>query len=130
MSRAGLIVAIALFAACRLASAAPLAIHIHGDNAMFQVLVSPGTVGIDHFVLQLMTGDGSPLPAREATLTLSLPGSGIEPLQRKAIRGADGYWHLRDVPLPHPGRWHVRVDAVIEGSGKIALEDELDVPAR
>jgi copper transport protein len=107
-----------------------LAIHIHGDNAMFQVLVSPGTVGTDNFVLQLMTGDGSPLLAREATLILSLPGSGIEPLERKAMREADGYWHLRDVPLPHPGRWHMRVDAVMAGSRKISLEDEFDVPAR
>jgi copper transport protein len=130
MSRAGFIVAIAMLAACRLAAAAPLAIHIHGDNAMFQVLVSPGTVGTDNFVLQLMTGDGSPLLAKEATLILSLPGSGIEPLERKATRGADGYWQLRDVPLPHPGRWHVRVEAVMVGSRKITLEDEFDVPAR
>jgi copper transport protein len=130
MSRAGFIVAIALLAACRLAAAAPLAIHIHGDNAMFQVLVSPGTVGTDNFVLQLMRGDGSPLRAKEATLILSLPGSGIEPLERKAARGADGYWHLRDVPLPRPGRWHMRVDAVMVGSRKITLEDEFDVPAR
>lgn len=129
-SRAGFVVAIATLAACRLAGAAPLAIHIHGDNAMFQVLVSPGTVGTDNFVLQLMTGDGSPLLAREATLILSLPGSGIEPLERKAMREADGYWHLRDVPLPHPGRWHMRVDAVMAGSRKISLEDEFDVPAR
>ncbi len=37
----------------------PLAIHIHTEKAMFQVLVSPGKVGIDNFVLQLMNGDGS-----------------------------------------------------------------------
>ena len=67
---------------------------------MFQVLVSPGKVGVDHFVLQLMNGDGSPLPAKEATLTLSLPERGIEPFERKAVLGADGYWSVRDVPLP------------------------------
>jgi copper transport protein len=130
MSKAGFTIAIATLAACRLAAAAPLAIHIHGDNAMFQVLVSPGTVGSDDFVLQLMTGDGSPLLAKEAMLILSLPERGIEPLERKATRGADGYWHLSGVPLPHPGRWHLRVDAVMAGSGKITLEDEFDVPAR
>jgi copper transport protein len=130
MSRAGFIVAIAMLAACRPAAATPLAIHIHGDNAMFQVLVSPGTVGTGNFVLQLMTGDGSPLLAKEATLILSLPGGGVEPLERKATLGADGYWHLRDVPLPQPGRWHVRVDAVTVGSRKITLEDEFDLPAR
>ena len=125
-----LVLVAAALATLRPAVAAPLAIHIHGDNAMFQVLVSPGTVGTDNFVLQLMTGDGSPLLAKEATLTLSLPGGGIEPLERKATREADGYWHLRDVPLPHPGRWHLRVDAVMAGSRKITLEDDFDVPAR
>ena len=86
---------------------APLAIHIHTENAMFQVLISPGKVGVDHFVLQLMNGEGSPLPAKEATLTLSLPERGIEPFERKAVLGADGYWSVRDVPLPFAGRWQL-----------------------
>ena len=80
---------------------------------MFQVLVSPGTVGTDSFVLQLMNGDASPLAAKEATLILSLPERGIEPLERAATLGADGYWHVRDVPLPYPGRWHIRIEALV-----------------
>ena len=62
----------------------PLAIHIHTDAAMFQVLISPGKVGTDNFVLQLMNGDASPFEAKEVTLTLSLPERGVEPLERKA----------------------------------------------
>jgi copper transport protein len=108
----------------------PLAIHIHTDAAMFQVLMSPGTVGADSFVLQLMNGDGSLLGAREALLTLSLPERGIEPLERAATLGSDGYWHVRDVPIPYPGRWHVRIDALVTDFNRITLEDELDVPAR
>jgi hypothetical protein len=72
----------------------PLAIHIHSDVAMFQVLVSPASVGSDSFVLQLMAGDASPLPAKQATLTLSLPARGIEPLEHTAQLGADGYWQI------------------------------------
>jgi copper transport protein len=109
---------------------AELAIHIHADKAMFQVLISPGRVGVDSFVLQLMDGEGSPLKARQATLTLSLPERGIEPLARAAALGADGYWHVRDMPIPYPGRWHVRVDALVTDFEKITLEDEFDVPAR
>ncbi len=107
----------------------PLAIHIHTDNAMFQVLISPATVGSDSFVLQLMNGDGSRLPAKEAVLILSLPERGIEPLERKAALGADGYWHVADVPLPYPGRWHVRVEALVTDFEKVALEDDFEVPA-
>ena len=111
------------------AAVTPLAVHIHTETAMFQVLVSPGKVGTDSFILQLMNGDGSPLPAREATLALSLPGRGIEPLERKALLGADGYWHVRDVPIPVAGRWHLRIDALVTDFERITLEDEFDVAA-
>lgn len=109
---------------------APLAIHIHTENAMFQVLISPGKVGADAFVLQLMNGDGSLLAAREALLTLSLPERGIEPLERNAVLGSDGYWHVGGVPLPYPGRWHLRIDALVTDFEKITLEDDFEVPAR
>ena len=109
---------------------APLAVHIHREDAMFQVLVSPGKVGSDSFVLQLMNGDASPLMAREATLVLSLPESGIEPLERPAALGPDGYWHVNDVPLPYPGRWHMRIEALVTDFKKVTLEDDLDLPAR
>ncbi|MGY8633936.1 CopD family protein [Bradyrhizobium sp. 14AA] len=105
----------------------PLAIHIHTDKAMFQVLVSPGKAGVDHFVLQLMTGEGAQLAAKEVTLTLSLPERGIEPMEQGASLGPDGYWHVRKVELPFAGRWHVRIDALVSDFEKITLEDELEV---
>ncbi|MDP1583861.1 MAG: CopD family protein [Bradyrhizobium sp.] len=110
------------------AAVPPLAIHIHTEKAMFQVLVSPGKVGIDHFVLQLMNGDGTPLPAKEASLTLSLPARGIEPFERKAVLGSDGYWSVRDVAIPFAGRWHLRIDALVTDFERITLEDDFDVP--
>lgn len=117
----------AMLVAIQPATAAPLAIHIHSERAMFQVLISPGTVGSDGFVLQLMSGDGNLLRVRETTLYLSLPERGLEPLERKAVLGADGYWHVPDVPIPYPGRWHVRIDALTDFQ-KITLEDDFDVP--
>ena len=112
------------------ATQAPLAVHIHTDKAMFQVLVSPGKVGTDRFVLQLMNGDASPLVAKEVTLFLSLPERGVGPLARTAALGADGYWHVSDVPLPFPGRWQMRIEALVTDFEKVTLEHELDVPAR
>jgi copper transport protein len=126
--RSAVVAAAFMLAACRLAAAAPLAVHIHSERAMFQVLISPGTVGADDFVLQLMSGEGNLLPVKEATLVLSLPGGGIEPLERKATLGADGYWHVTGVPLPQAGRWHLRVVAVT-ALQKITLEDDFEVPA-
>jgi copper transport protein len=106
--------------------AAPLSVHIHTDAAMFQVLVSPGKVGANDFVLQLMTGDAALLTAKEATLILSLPERGIEPMERRATLGPDGNWHVR-VALPQPGRWRMRIEALITDFQKIVLEDELQV---
>jgi copper transport protein len=109
------------------AAAPPLAIHIHSEQAMFQVLVSPGTVGTDSFVLQLMSGDGNLLEVRQASMVLSLPGSDIGPREFKAAPGADGHWHLNDVPILQAGRWHVRISAVMDFR-TITLEDDFEVP--
>jgi copper transport protein len=78
-------------------------------------------------VLQLMNGDASPLAAKEATLTLSLPAQGIEPIERRATLDRDGYWHVRNVPLPFPGRWHMRIDALVTDFQKVTLEDDFDL---
>jgi copper transport protein len=108
----------------------PLALHIHSDKAMFQVLISRSRAGTDDFVLQIMAGDASPLQAKEVSLFLSLPEKGIEPMERKAARDADGIWTIRNVPIPFAGLWRVRVDALITDFEKVTLEEELDVPAR
>jgi copper transport protein len=108
----------------------PLALHIHSDKAMFQVLISRSRAGTDDFVLQIMAGDATPLQAKEVSLFLSLPEKGIEPMERKAERGADGIWTIRGVPIPFAGLWRVRVDALVTDFEKVTLEEELDVPAR
>jgi copper transport protein len=110
-----------------LSTEAPLAVHIHTDAAMFQVLIAPGKVGENDFVLQLMNGDGGLLAAKEATLTLSLPGRGIEPMERSATLGPDAYWHVGKVALPFPGRWHMRIDALVTDFKKVTLEDDFEV---
>ena len=107
---------------------APLAVHIHTDAAMFQVLISPGKVGSNSFVLQLMNDDASPLAAKEVTLTLSLPARGIEPIERGAEPGSDGYWHVPNVMLPLPGRWHMRIEALVTDFQKVTLEDDFEIP--
>lgn len=105
----------------------PLAVHIHTDAAMFQVLIGPGKVGQNDFVLQLMNGDASPFAAKEATLTLSLPTRGIEPIDHSATLGADGYWRVNKVSLPFPGRWHMQIGALVTDFKKVTLEDDFEV---
>jgi len=118
--------ALAVLGSLSPATATPLAVHIHGEKAMFQVLISPGAVGSDNFVLQLMSGEGTLLSIKAATLFLSLPGSAAATIERKATLGTDGYWHVDDVAIKSPGRWHLRIDAVTPFQ-KISLEDDFDV---
>ena len=96
---------------------------------MFQVLVSPGKAGVDDFVLQLMKGDATPLPAKEVTLTLSLPERGIEPMERAPTLGRTATGICAGVPLPFPGHWHMRIDALVTDFEKVTLEDDFEVPA-
>ena len=124
-----LLAAVATLPGVGLAATTPLAIHIHSDKAMFQVLISPGTVGVDSFILQLMTGEGTPLTTKQATLVLTSPSQNSEPMERKAVLGSDGYWHVDDVKLPQAGRWHMRIDAVTLFK-TITLEDDFEVPAQ
>lgn len=107
--------------------ATPLSVHLHSDAAMFQVLISPGRIGSNDFVLQLMTTDAAVLPARETTLMLSLPERGIEPIERRAAPGSDGTWHVRGVTLPVAGRWQMQIDALVSDFQKITLQDEVQV---
>jgi copper transport protein len=120
---------IAVLASLQAVADQPLAIHIHSEHAMFQVLVSPGTVGTDSFVLQLMSGEGILLPVKQATLVLTLPERGLQPLERKATLGADGYWHVEDIALSFAGRWHLRIEAQTAFQ-TITLEDDFDMPAK
>jgi copper transport protein len=127
--RSLLLIAVGLLASLPAAATTPLVIHIHSEKAMFQVLISPGKVGTDSFVLQLMSGEGTLLTVKEATMVLSLPDQDFKPLERTASLGADGYWHVSDVALPSAGRWHIRIDAVTLFR-TISLEDDFDVPAQ
>ncbi len=120
---------LALAAGAALAAEPMLGIHIHSDQAMFQVLISPGKAGNDGVVLQLMNGDGTLLQAQAATLTLSRPEGGMAPITRRAELGSDHYWHVENVPITAAGRWHVRVEAETLFR-TIALEEDFDLPAQ
>ena len=123
-----MLAALALPAGAALSAEPMLGLHIHSDEAMFQVLISPGKAGNDSIVLQLMNGDGTLLQARAATLVLSRVEGGAAPIMRRATRGDDYYWHVENVPITAAGRWHLRIEA--ETAFKtIALEEDFDLPA-
>lgn len=105
----------------------PLALHIHTDAAMVQLLLSPGRPGPNDVALELMTRDGAVLAAKEVVLRWSLPSRGIEPIEVAAVAGTDGAWRAGQVMLPVAGRWQLRIEALVSDFEKVTLEDELDL---
>ena len=109
-------------------AALPLSIHIHQAKAMADVTLRPGRVGANDVVVDLLSGDFGPLNPMEVTVSLSQPGAGIEPIQRKAERAADGQWQVRGLPLPVSGTWQVSVNILITDFEQVELTDTLTVP--
>ena len=54
----------------------PAFVHIHNDKGMAMVTVTPGRAGPVTVSVALAAHDGSPLVAKEVTLTLALPAAG------------------------------------------------------
>jgi copper transport protein len=113
-----------------LAAATPLQrqVHLHGAQAMVDVVFSPGRVGPNRLAVVPMSPDFAPLEAKEVVVTLGLAAAGIEGLERKVVPTRDGPWVGEGLTLPLPGRWSVRVDLLVTDFDKIVLEGEIEIP--
>lgn len=105
----------------------PVHRHIHTPQAMVELSLSPGRVGPVTIVMSLMTGDFGALDPKEVTVSLENARAGIEPMERRAERGADGTWQVDGLVIPVPGRWQLRVDVLISDFEKATLEDAVEV---
>ncbi|MBH0236386.1 copper resistance CopC/CopD family protein [Methylobrevis albus] len=111
--------------ALAIADAAPAAIHIHTARAMVDLSLTPGRAGRVDVAAGLMTGDFGPLDAKEVTFVFALPAAGIEPIRRRAAKGADALWRAADVTLPLGGAWTVRVDILISDFEIVRVTGEI-----
>ncbi|KRD65548.1 copper resistance protein CopC [Ensifer sp. Root278] len=106
-------------------AAQPASVHIHTDKAVALVEVLPGRVGEVDVSINLATGEVEPLAAKEVTLVLSKPDSGIEPFKRAAARRGDADWRIERVNIPLAGTWQVRADVLINDFEKVTLSDQI-----
>jgi copper transport protein len=105
----------------------PSSVHIHTDKGMAEVTLDPGRVGRTSATIALFDASGTPLEPKEVRLLLSNPSAGIEPLERRATRVSGETWRVDDLTLPVPGRWQVRIDALVTDFDKLMLEDEIAI---
>ena len=113
--------------ALAIAAAQPVSVHIHALQAMADLSITPGHAGPVVASMIIMTGDFGPLDAREVTLVLSKPDSGIEPLKRAATKPGDGSWRVDNLVVPVPGRWTVRIDILVSDFEMVKIEAPVDI---
>jgi copper transport protein len=102
-------------------------VHIHAERGMADLSLDPGRTGSASAAVKLFSPAGAPLEAREVTLILSNPAAGIEPLTRPGHRTGPGAWSVDDLPVLVPGRWNVRIDALVSDFDKLILEGTVEV---
>ncbi|TJV37790.1 MAG: copper resistance protein CopC [Mesorhizobium sp.] len=113
--------------ALAIAAAQPVSVHIHALQAMADLSITPGHAGPVAASMIIMSGDFGPLDAKEVTLVLSKPDSGIEPLKRAATKPGDGSWRVDNLVIPVPGRWTVRLDILVSDFDMVKIEAPVDI---
>ncbi|WP_202299340.1 copper resistance CopC/CopD family protein [Mesorhizobium sp. 131-2-1] len=115
--------------ALAIAAAQPVSIHIHTLQAMADLSITPGHAGPVAASMVIMTGDFGPLDAKQVTLVLSKPDSGIEPIKRPATKPGDGTWRIDNLVIPVPGRWTARLDILVSDFEMVKIEAPIDIRA-
>ncbi|TKB15591.1 MAG: copper resistance protein CopC [Mesorhizobium sp.] len=115
--------------ALAIAAAQPVSIHIHTLQAMADLSITPGHAGQVAASMVIMTGDFGPLDAKQVTLVLSKPDSGIEPIRRPATKPDDGTWRVDNLVIPLPGRWNARLDILVSDFEMVKIEAPIDIRA-
>ncbi|WP_192259206.1 copper resistance CopC/CopD family protein [Mesorhizobium caraganae] len=115
--------------ALAIAAAQPTSTHIHTLKAMADIDITPGHTGEVTASIVIMTGDFGPLDAKEVTLVLSKPDSGIEPIKRPATKPGDSSWRVDNLVIPVPGRWTARLDILVSDFDIVKIEAPIDIRA-
>jgi copper transport protein len=113
--------------ALAVAAAQPVSIHIHTLKAMADLSITPGHAGQVAASIMIMTGDFGPLDAKQVTLVLSKPDSGIEPIKRPATKPGDGTWRVDNLVIPLPGRWNARLDILVSDFEIVKIEAPIEI---
>lgn len=107
-------------------AASPVQVHIHTASAMADVRFEPVRAGGQTVTIALWDGNFAPLPAKEVTLVLAKPDTGIEPLRASASYVADSSWRIESLTVPMTGHWRIRVEILISDFEKLVLQDEVE----
>lgn len=96
--------------------------HIHTPEAMTEVTINPGRAGHSEVTIRVSREDFTPFPAQAVRLTLNPPAAAGKSVDRRAEQRPDGTWTIKDIALPQPGIWTVRVFVIAQSGETIVLD--------
>jgi len=107
--------------------AAGRAVTARADGIMARLEVTPGTAGPNAVTIALTTADGDPVRPLELSVAFSQPAIGIAPIKRAPAAVGPGRYRLEAFEFLVPGRWTVRVEALITDFEKAVLTAEVPI---
>jgi len=101
-------------------------VHIHTNEAMAEVTLTPGRVGQANATIRVLRDDFSEYPAKDVQLALEASDSGAKFL-RNAAHLPDGTWQVNAVDLTQAGVWTVRVTVTPQAGAPIVLDAPIEI---
>ena len=99
-----------------------------GSDGQAVLTLMPGRTGANRLEAWVTDREGAPRPAREATISWTLPAAGIEAQHRAASLPAPGVVAAEGIILPRAGAWALRLELLIDDFTKLTFEGKLHVP--
>lgn len=97
-------------------------VHMHSSEAMAEVTIDPARAGSATVTIRVSREDSTKFAVREVKLVLDPPAAGAMPVERAAMRMADGTWRAAEVGIPKAGNWTVRLIITPETGQPILLD--------
>ena len=89
--------------------------------------VADRRVGTTVMTLEFSGADGAPFVPRAVSVELALPAAGIAPILRNATAIAPGRHQVEAAIFPLPGRWQLRIDALVSDFEKAVFETTIEI---
>jgi copper transport protein len=96
-------------------------LHLHGQKAMADVVITPGRTGRNEVGIDVFDTDFAPIVPLAVVVAFAEPGRGIEPIEVQAVSDG-GHWRAGPVQLPVSGDWSVSVEILVNDFEKETLE--------
>src|SRR6185503_823043 len=106
---------------------AALTLQLETGERVAVVEVSPGKPGRNTIAVAFTTRGGAAFVPLEASAELALPSAGIEGLSVKLAPLGGGKFAADTSELAVPGRWQLRIDALISDFKKAIFRGEIEI---